>query len=54
MLSGGLTAELLPEAVRQIRGTSTNQVPNAKLSLLTGGPGDLMSSTALLGAEETL
>lgn len=45
---------LLPEAVRQIRGTSTNQVPNARLSLLTGGPGDLMSSTALLGAEETL
>jgi acetyl-CoA acetyltransferase len=45
---------LLPEAVRQIRGTSTNQVPNAKLSLVTGGPGDLMSSTALLGAQETL
>jgi acetyl-CoA acetyltransferase len=45
---------LLPEAVRQIRGTSTNQVPEAKLSLVTGGPGDLMSSTALLGAEETL
>jgi acetyl-CoA acetyltransferase len=45
---------LLPEAVRQIRGTSTNPVPNAKLSLLTGGPGDLMGSTALLGAEETL
>jgi acetyl-CoA acetyltransferase len=45
---------LLPEAVRQIRGTSTNQVPDAKLSLVTGGPGDLMSSTALLGAEETL
>lgn len=45
---------LLPECVRQIRGTSTNQVPGAKLSLVTGGPGDLMSSTALLGAEETL
>lgn len=59
--SGGDLAEgfihgmgLLPEAVRQIRGSSTNQVPNAKLSLVTGGPGDLMSSTALLGAEETL
>jgi acetyl-CoA acetyltransferase len=45
---------LIPEAVRQIRGTSTNQVPEAKLSLVTGGPGDLMSSTALLGAPETL
>jgi acetyl-CoA acetyltransferase len=45
---------LLPEAVRQIRGTSTNQVPDARLSLVTGGPGDLMSSTALLGAAETL
>ena len=45
---------LIPEAVRQIRGTSPNQVPEAKLSLVTGGPGDLMSSTALLGSEETL
>lgn len=45
---------LIPEAVRQIRGTSTNQVPNARLSLVTGGPGDLMSSTALLGDETTL
>ena len=45
---------LIPEAVRQIRGASTNQVPGAKLSLVTGGPGDLMSSTALLGAAETL
>lgn len=45
---------LIPEAVRQIRGTSTNQVPDAKLSLFTGGPGDLMGSTALLGAADTL
>ncbi len=45
---------LIPEAVRQIRGTSTNQVPDANLSLVTGGPGDLMSSTALLGSESTL
>jgi acetyl-CoA acetyltransferase len=59
--SGGDLAEgfihgmgLLPEGVRQIRGTSTNQVPDAKLSLVTGGPGDLLSSTALLGARETL
>lgn len=45
---------LIPEAVRQIRGTSPNQVPDARLSLVTGGPGDLLSSTALLGSEETL
>ncbi len=45
---------LIPEAVRQIRGTSTNPVPGAKLSLVTGGPGDIMGSTALLGAAETL
>ncbi len=59
--SGGDLAEgfihgmgLLAEATRQIRGDSTNQVPGAKLSLMTGGPGDTMSSTGLLGAEETL
>jgi acetyl-CoA acetyltransferase len=45
---------LIPEAVRQIRGTSVNQVPDAKLSLVTGGPGDLMGSTALLGSSDTL
>ncbi|MBB4155550.1 acetyl-CoA acetyltransferase [Sphingomonas jinjuensis] len=45
---------LLPEAVRQIRGTSTNQVPGARLSLMTGGPGDSLTSTALLGSDETL
>ncbi|MBA2933744.1 transporter [Sphingomonas sp. CGMCC 1.13654] len=59
--SGGDLAEgfihgmgLIPEAVRQIRGTSVNQVPGAKLSLVTGGPGDIVSSTGLLGSEETL
>ena len=59
--SGGDLAEgfihgmgLMPEAVRQVRGTSTNQVPGARLSLVTGGPGDLLSSTALLGSEDTL
>jgi acetyl-CoA acetyltransferase len=59
--SGGDLAEgfihgmgLVAEAVRQLRGTSTNQVPDAQLSLMTGGPGDTMSSTALFGTEETL
>ncbi|MBN2973359.1 hypothetical protein JW805_15220 [Roseomonas aeriglobus] len=42
------------EAVRQIRGTSTNQVPGAKLSMMAGGPGDSMTSTGLFGAFETL
>lgn len=45
---------LVLEAVRQIRGTSTNQVPGAKLSLMAGGPGDSVTSTALFGSEGTL
>lgn len=45
---------LIPEAVRQIRGDSTNQVPDANLSLITGGPGDSVVSSALLGSEATL
>jgi acetyl-CoA acetyltransferase len=45
---------LLPETVRQIRGTSPNQVPDAQLSLMTGGPGDTVVSSALLGSEATL
>jgi len=59
--SGGDLAEgfihgmgLVAEAVRQLRGESSNQVPDAKLSLMTGGPGDTMSSTCLLGTEETI
>jgi len=59
--SGGDLAEgfihgmgLVAEAVRQLRGESTNQVPGARLSLMTGGPGDQMSSTALLGTADTL
>jgi acetyl-CoA acetyltransferase len=59
--SGGDLAEgfvhgmgLLTEAVRQLRGESTNQVPHARLSLMTGGPGDTMTSTALLGTYDTL
>lgn len=59
--SGGNLAEgfvhgmsLVTEAVRQIRGTSVNQVPDAALSLMTGGPGDSVVSSALLGTAETL
>ena len=59
--SGGNVADgfihgmgLVPEAVRQIRGTSVNQVEGAKLSLMIGGPGDAIVSSALFGTEETL
>jgi acetyl-CoA acetyltransferase len=59
--SGGNLAEgfvhgmsLVTEAVRQIRGTSVNQVPGASLSLMTGGPGDSVVSSALLGTAATL
>jgi acetyl-CoA acetyltransferase len=45
---------LLPEAVRQIRGQSPNQVPDVKLSLVTGGPGDSAVSSALFGSQETV
>ncbi|MGH8997866.1 MAG: thiolase C-terminal domain-containing protein [Acidimicrobiia bacterium] len=45
---------LVTEGVRQIRGTSTNQVPGARLSLVTGGPGDTIVSSALLGGSETV
>jgi len=30
---------LIVEAVRQVRGTSTNQVPDAEFSLVTSGEG---------------
>jgi acetyl-CoA acetyltransferase len=59
--SGGDLAEsfvhgagLALEAVRQIRGESTNQVPNCKISLLTGGPMSEFTSSALFGSDEAL
>lgn len=59
--SGGNLAEgfihgmgLVVEAVRQIRGTSVNQVPDAALSLVTGGPASMLVSSALLGSGRTL
>lgn len=45
---------LVVEAVRQLRGTSCNQVPGARLSLMAGGPGDSVTSTALFGSADTL
>lgn len=59
--SGGNLAEgfihgmgLVNEAVRQIRGASVNQVPGAGLSLMTGGPGDTVVSSALLASADAL
>ncbi len=37
------------EAVEQLRGQSTNQVPDAKLALVTGGPAPVPMSAAILG-----
>jgi acetyl-CoA acetyltransferase len=45
---------LVLEMVRQIRGTSTNQVPDVDLSLMTGGPGDQVVSSALVGSAAAL
>ncbi|MGX7728122.1 thiolase C-terminal domain-containing protein [Rhodococcus sp. 2H158] len=45
---------LAVEAVRQIRGTSTNPVEGAKTSLFIGGPMAPLVSSVLLGHEDTL
>lgn len=45
---------LAVEAVRQIRGTSTNPVNDAKTSLFIGGPMAPLVSSVLLGHEDTL
>ncbi|HEY9564906.1 MAG TPA: hypothetical protein VIR30_14165 [Nocardioides sp.] len=42
------------EAVRQIRGTSTNQVAGAETSLFIGGPMAPLVSSVLFGADTTL
>lgn len=46
--------ELNLEAVRQIRGTSSNQVPGAKLALINSGPMVTPASNMIVGSEETL
>lgn len=59
--SGGNLAEcymhglgLAVEAVRQIRGDSVNQVPNAHVSLISAGPLVTPVSSMILGSEDTL
>jgi acetyl-CoA acetyltransferase len=59
--SGGLIAEgnahgmgLVAEAVRQLRGESSNPVPGADVCLVTGGPSCPLVSSALFGTEATL
>ena len=42
------------EAVRQLRGTSCNQVPGASLSLVTGGPMTTLTSAVIYGTEAAL
>ncbi|MEV0135891.1 lipid-transfer protein [Dactylosporangium sp. NPDC050688] len=42
------------EAVRQLRGTSVNQVPDAQLSLVFAGPMVTPTSSAIYGSEATL
>jgi acetyl-CoA acetyltransferase len=46
--------ELVLEAVRQVRGTSTSQVPGAEVSMVIGGPMTTPVSSLILGAESTL
>ncbi len=46
--------ELIIEAVRQIRGESSNQVPGAKVSMVTSGPMVTPVSNCIFGSQETL
>ena len=46
--------ELQIEAVRQVRGTSTNQVPNADVSLVISGPMVTPATDLLFGSQEAL
>src|SRR5262249_48621751 len=46
--------ELQLEAVRQIRGTSTNQVPDAPVSMVCSGPMVTPVSSVIFGSEATV
>jgi hypothetical protein len=46
--------ELVVEAVRQVRGTSTSQTPRNDVALVIGGPMVTPVSNLLLGSEATL
>jgi hypothetical protein len=46
--------ELQVEAVRQVRGQSTAQVPNANVSMVISGPMVTPVSSMILGSEATL
>lgn len=46
--------ELITEAVRQIRGQSTNQIPGAAVSMVTSGPMVTPVSNCIFGSEATL
>ncbi len=46
--------ELVPEAVRQVRGTSTSQVKRNDVAMVIGGPMVTPASKLLLGSEATL
>ncbi len=57
--SGGCLADgfihginIAVEAVRQLRGESSNPVPNARLCMLAGGPGAPTVSSAIFGVEQ--
>ena len=43
--------ELITEATRQVRGTSTSQVEGAEISLVASGPMVEPTSNLILGAE---
>lgn len=46
--------EIVLEGVRQLRGESSNPVTGAEVCLITGGPGSMLVSSALLGTESTV
>ena len=46
--------ELQIEAVRQIRGQSTNQVPDAEVAMVISGPMVTPVSSLILGSEDAL